>query len=368
MTATVTTSPDVAMPRRQCVVSFTANAVGANHLRAWLTDAPYGSQLRGRLDASGAGRLIVYEGDSGGTWAFEPDTGGVYVLAVQEYTKGGAGGGGYRGSPLGYTTETKVGSEATVSVNVAQRLRRRVGSGIDVADLVLWVSGTTIAATTIATHGEKTPAILGARTARARIAARSTTVEAAVAALGGASTTAATSLLTVLADYVENFNAHLTQATVHANNDSDNTIPAEIVAAATSEAGIVYAANRCRELTVRHMTNDAGEGDGPGGANYHDDRIDWGNLPYAKAAGNLAEASTLIADLWRAFEAHRVSVNSGTGVHEAADATNTLAALPADLDVDRYFTGVLAMLAPPAPPTENAGVATMVGSRGFGDG
>lgn len=370
MAVTIARSPDVAMPGRPVRVTFTADGTGANYVRAWITDAPYGSEWRAKLDKVAHSRIEIFAGDSGadlgGSWEFVPDRGGVYVLAAQEYTKGGAGGGGYAGAPLGYTTETKVGSENTLGVHVAQRLKRSVGSGADRADLVIWVTDTTIAATTVELHGEKTPALVGARTAKARIAARSTDVEAALASLGGSSVAAPTALRDVLADLVTKANAHfLATGGVHPAGDSDNVIPATWVTSASTESGLIAAVNQARVVLTRHMLND--DGTGTGAASYHD-YADWTDAPVAKPAGNLAEATALLADLWRAFEAHRIATSISAGdVHGAADNTNVLAALPSDLDVDASYLAVLAALEPVAPPTENAGAASMVGARGFGD-
>src|SRR5690606_24187246 len=142
-----------------------------------------GSDLQNQLDTKAATRIPVLEGDTGRPHVFQPDRGGVFTFVVQELTKGAnTYGGGYQGAPGTHRSETIIG-ESTVTITVGQRLTCRVGRPGDQARLAVHVWGDSIRPTTVQTHGEKTPAITDANSARARTAIETTTVRAALEAL-----------------------------------------------------------------------------------------------------------------------------------------------------------------------------------------
>lgn len=364
---------------------------GANWLRIYCTDAPLGSALRAELDANLDGRVLLHDGpasgrtDSGlitelaGETTLDAeravlgvdliDKPGAYVLLVTEIARNGVGGGGaYEGDPTGYPTETVLATR-TPTLYVGQRLETRVGTGADQATLVLYVWDANIQATTRDTHGIVTPALVNPTSARALAACSNADVVAAVAALAGADAgTALGSLATVLDDIVTNFSAHLTQATVHQGNDTNNTVR-ELATGTKSAVDLIDAITRTRTALWHHMRNDNG-GAGLGSGRYHlasggtVDAPDLKNSLVAGSATDLPSARALLADMHRAYEAHRVQ-DSDPASHNNADATNVLEALPTLLALDSAFMAAIQSTAPTAPATSHSGVVTLVSGGGF---
>ena len=363
MAVTITQSP--AYPTRKTTISFALSG-GGNYLRLFLTDAPPGSDYRKRLDDSGASRIELFKGSSGQTFDFVDTKGGKYILAAQEYTQSvSTHGGGYSGDPLGYMTETKIGSETTVNVVFGTAVTQPIGVGSDTGTLRFWVWESTIRATSVALHGEKTPAIVDVASPKAQVAAGSSSVTSGLTALAGVTvSTALGTLSTVFEDIRDSFNDHLTQAGVHTVNDTDN----EIGPAFSSPSGTGLP-RACAELVRRmylHMTNDASDGNGPGSGAYHKSPVvsDWVNLMIAPPPGDLAGVFACLGDAWRAYEAHRVA----TAVHTIADTTNTLAALPAILDIHSDFCAALASASPTAPATSKEGFVLIAHGAGMKEG
>jgi hypothetical protein len=117
------------------------------------------------------------------------------------------------------------------------------------------------------------------------------------------------------------------------------------------------------------MLNDNGQGQGPGSGNYHTVSSvkggDWTNKPIARSFGDTAQARIALADCWRAYEAHRATTGA---IHNSADSTNTLSALPPLLALDRAFLSEIQKASPTAPATANAGVTVLVHGAGFTEG
>src|SRR6185369_12938032 len=155
----VATTPTYPIPGRETRVIFT---ISANFVRVWCTVAPEGSELANKLKLTTQNRVLVYQGDGGqhNPWRFNADKGGKYTLVTQEYTRGTAYGGGYQGDPNGVESETKSGSETTLSLFIGQRMTSTIGIAPDSATLVLWVWDGNIRPTTLATQGENSPAIV----------------------------------------------------------------------------------------------------------------------------------------------------------------------------------------------------------------
>jgi hypothetical protein len=373
---TLATVPTYPVPGRQMRVTFTLTGPSANYYRAWVTDAPAGSELRKRLNDTGVTRTQVAEGDAATVWEFEPDRGGCYRVLVQEYTLGASDhGGGYEGDPDAAPSETKVGSETTLALYVGQKMVSQCGAGQDTADLVLYVWDATIRSTTLDAHGEVSPRIENASSPRASMAAVSPNTVTALAALSDvAVTTAIGTIATIVNDLISNFNSHLSQGSVHQANDTDNDINVGFRDAQTPNT-LARTVSECLTRWRQHMTNDNGLGIGLAGtdpstdppdvtpAPYHDvggAKIDWTNLPVMTSVGDLSSAYRAIGDLWRCHEAHRVN----TGVHDTSDTTNDLAALPALLTVHRRFFEAIAAISPTVPDSQSSGAVLLMSQTG----
>lgn len=372
---TLATIPTYAMPNAEAQVTFTRTQPGSNYLRVWVTTAPDGSELDGKLEKSTQSRFLVYQGDGGPTqpWRFTADKGGKYILQAQEYLRGTGYGGGYEGDPDGAPSETKVGVEATLTLSIGKKVTQKVGVSPDIATLVVWVWDTTIRATLLGVHGEASPRLESqSPTARALTAMATTAVLTAVANL--ADTTEATAigtLATIVSEMGTDLNAHNAMAaTTHNAADTDNVIPVELRSAPSPQTLQEFVNDALLKMR-RHRLNDHGgkplipENPGTGSADYHQiggvRKADLLNMPLYQGVASLDEAYGALADIWRAHEGHRVS----TAVHGTADSTNTLAALPKVLEVHRQFLTVLASLSPAVPPAQSALVQALVSTAGF---
>lgn len=366
MAITLTQTPTYPAPGRKVRVTTTAGA-GGDFARLWLTDAPLGSQWRAKLAESTAARFEIATSDSGKAFDFVPDVGGVYVFAAQEYTLGASShGGSYQGDPNSYQTETKVGTEVTVNVYVGERLEQTIGTGTDTATLALWVWNDSIRQTTLAEHGEVTPALSNPGGDRARIAMLDSAVVGALSALVNQSASTALGTLSgVLSDIGTKLLAHEALLTAHAAADEDNE-PDERVNLASGPEGVVAAAQHLATLLSRHIRNDdAGAGTLTATSAYHVISavpvIDWTNIPAFQNCATIEQSLSVIASVWEAYEAHRVS----TAVHTAADSTNTLTSLPLLLRVHKAFSAAVRTLTPTAPAVVPAATARLVNGAGF---
>ena len=362
---TLTQTPTYALPGQQIQTVVTATGSGANYVRIWCTDAPNGSTRKALLDADASSRVFEWEGKSGETWSLTPDKAGVFVFAVQEYTKGGIGTvKSYDHDTGNAPTETKVGTESTPSVYVGHRLEQRIGTGADTATLVLHVWNDTIRATTLKQHGIKSPAVIDTSGDRAHTASLDADVSTALDALADVVATTAigdpSALLTAQLSVIA---AHYSQAGVHAANDSDNVPGNAYKVPAASAVGSIESAAELAKSLNRHMRNDSGSGTGSAG--YHaattDDDVDWPNLPALTTAAQLHDMATAIAANYDSYEAHRIN----TVVHGSADSTNVMAAPPKLYDVHRAFLSALRATSPTNPATMNSGATALVHRGGF---
>jgi hypothetical protein len=369
---TLATTPEFAAPKRQTQVIFTLTQSGANFVRVWVTKAPPGSDLRKQLDESTSGRIEVYAKDGGTSQPYVKsfEVGGKYTFVAQEYVKGAADyGGGYQDSPDGHQSETKVGSETTLPMYIGQRMNAEIRAGNDSVNLVCWVWNDTIRNTTRAVHGEDSPRLVKEKaTDRERAALESSDVQDALDELIDSSVDDAIGdLVATLSDIVTNFTLHLTQATVHFAGDNENTPPAGLI----SSLGAYTTKDAVNELLKRfyyHYTNDQTLIDNPGRdtAQYHYDSVyldDNANLPLFQSV-NDKNAYWAIADLWRSYEAHRLSVSPG-GSHLVADTFNPLADLPPLLEVANQVFAIWSSVDPVVPPTQSSGAMTLIASAGF---
>jgi hypothetical protein len=371
MTTTVTTTPTYPVPNREAKVTFSGAPGGATWLRAWCTVAPTGSKEYGELKAATtSNRVVVYEGDgSSQPWRWTPTVGGKYRIVAQWYTRGSSYGGGYAGDPNADPTETPVGGADTVYIYVGERLHQQLGTGGDIANLGVWAWNATIRATTADQHGETTPVVsYDSPSPKALTAINSSDVRANAASLANvAASTALGTIATIVSDMYTKIAAHIirTSGSTHNAADADNTLKPEI-ASSPSVATLAESVNALLTCLRRHMLNDKA-GEGTGSAAYHKlggvNKADYVNLPIVKSVSGIEDAYPALAEVWRAYEAHRVSLS----VHGAADTTNTLTALPALLAVHEAFFAQLAATSPSTPPAGQSAVTELV-AHGFQEG
>jgi hypothetical protein len=371
------TAPAHPVPARTFRVfpESTGSATGT-HVRIWCAAAPRDTKLRKQLDESRSGKVIVQDLIRLNTEA-EPSSfdltlekGGGYKFQLDEFKVGTGFTGGYEDDPRAAPSETLKSSRYS-TLYVAQPLTMQVGCGQDIATLKLFVHDATVIQTDLAVHGETTPRVdvSPSAPAKAKMAAEDATFRAAVAALAGQ--TAATligDLGAALDAMLSTIAAHIGLSSRHHRNDTVNTLAASFYGA-TTVAGRAASLSEMRKLLGRHMRNDSGAGPGSAGfddggfagAAYHS-TADWTNLliDAATPAGAL-EDGIAQADLWRAYEAHRLSA-----VHLHTDSTNVLAPLSPLLNVHRYFLASLAALTASAP-TSSTAAGLLISQLGFKD-
>lgn len=371
MTALATT-PTYVIPARPALVVFSFASI-ANYVRVWCTVAPEGSELANRIAANKLNRALVYQ-DEGGPkhpWRYTFDKGGKYTFLVQEYEKGNHWGGGYEGDPRGAPTETKLGAEVALTLYVAQRLTQELGAGPDKATLVTYAHNDRIVETTVATHGEKTPAIVNPTSDRAKTASATAAVTSAAATLiGSTSSTLFGSIGTTVDDFIAKFAAHAGDAAYHETADSQTDLSQDY-AGSTSLGGIAKALNKVRARLGQHMVNSKENAPAnpeyalPGGIDIHvqgNEYFDLKNtlLPVTADENNPATIYQAMGDFFRAYEAHRVA-----SMHDAADNTNVLTTIGYVPELHRQFMTSLAAISPTAQPGQSSVAALLIGTGGF---
>ncbi len=367
---TLSVSPAYPVPGRECSLTFVVSG-GANFAKIWIVKAPQGSKLRTKIDSSVESRLPFQFGAVSTPIQFTPDVGGIYTFVVQGYVKGASSyGGSYENDPSGNETETPIGAESNLTVQVGQRVTQKVGKSPDSATLTLWIFGSTIRGTTLAVHGEASPSLSKPASTKAGIAVESTAVQDALLPLVDADVaTALGDLGTIVLNLGTIINGHLANGSVHNAADAVNVIPVGLTSS-VSPNDLPKVMSSIFGSLKRHFQNDdggktTGVVPGPDSADYHqlagilkEDTID---LPIFDSVGDLETAYAGIADVWRSYEAHRQNL----GVHLLVDSTNVLSPLPAVLQLHQLFISVLASIAPVVPPTINSGVVTAVSTAGF---
>ncbi len=381
---TLSTLPVYPAPGRQTSVTFTLTESGANFVRVWCTAAPPGSEMRKRIDGTKdpRNRVVVHSGAGGvnNPWREDKfDKGGKYTFVTQEYTRGASAfGGGYQGDPEGAPSETKAGAETELELFIGQRMTSEISVGGDSLTVVLWVWDGNIRETTVATHGEVSPALQATSpTVKAQAAMETTTVQAALAALVGDSVaTAVGNPSEVLGlgngEFIKEWNDHMVNNIAHEDFDPGNDIPTGL-ASAPSGSNLQDTVNECLRKMRQHYMNDAIDDDaldprlaGRDTGNYHNvsDKVnDNTNMPIVKGVSSAADAYWAVADIWRSYEAHRVS----TAVHDAADSVNDLDDLPTLLALGAAIFTVWASTSPTTPATQSDGAMTLIARAGFSE-
>ena len=370
MALVITQTPTYPTPGK-VRLTFTPS-VGVNFIRAWITTAPLGTQLRTDIDATKDTRILVFESDGTGNFTFDAPKGGLYGFSIQEYDRGAtAYGGGYSADPNSYQTETAIGSEQSLLVIVGLRLTMQLGLvgpafGDSRTSLVLWIWEGTIRATNLRIHNEVTPSIIGAKTSHARAASESSAVVAALAGL--VDQTAATLVGDVTArldDALSNYNAHIVLGASHANVDTANPRDTSFANTVGVPAQLNSLSELLRALSSHQRNEDpAAEPSGTGSGNYHESGgsnvTTWQNMPEIIALGTPGDLLPGIAEYHRAYEAHRVD----TDVHDAADSTNTLSTPDALMALHVAYMTALASTTPDSP-TDNPGLVTLTHAAGM---
>jgi hypothetical protein len=369
MAITLASEPQYPLPGKTVRLTLTPSG-GGNYVRLLCSAAPQGSKLQAEIDSLGAARVAVLEGDTSKRFDFTPDKAGAYVFAALEILKGAsatAPGPGYEKDPDGYSSEAIIG-ETAVTLRVGTRLSAPVGVSPDVADLVLYVWDGTIRQTLEAVHGERSPWIRDPKTDKARNAVLSVGVTGALAAfIDIAATTIVGSASTVVTNLIDKFNAHRTQASVHAANDTNNAIDGAYRNPSTPEA-LKLSVNELLRKLERHILND-NAGAGPGSAGYHapggSRAGDWAAKPLARTTGDLASTLAALGGLHLSYETHRATAGA---IHDAADSTNVATALPVMLAIHSAFIAELIKTSPTPPSTANAGAVVLVSGAGMREG
>lgn len=346
---------------------------GGNYWRAWCTAAPIGSKLRNAIDQDVAARVLAAEGGTVETVQLELDVGGAYTFACQEYTKGASTyGGGYSESPDGFTTETKVGAENTQTLYVGQRLVTRMGApGYGYADVAVHVWNATIRPTTLALHGEVTPAVVATSSPQAAVAAQNATFLTTLATMGNvAASTAIGALDTLCAELRTDIPLHFNNspATRYHDNagapapDTDNDTAIErLPITPGTPAGYVAFLNTVRDRLQRHMTNSPGLYHGLVATGPDPDYTN-ALLSPIPAGADMSQVLAAAADTVSRYNAHLADVTH----HLNADVTNGITtALGALAQTHRDFIAALRPLSPTPPATLNSGAVALIHGAGF---
>lgn len=372
MAITLTTTPIYALPSDAVPLTATVNTA-ANFLRLWCVDAPVGSALRKLIDKSSAARVEIAPPNAPTAGGFSPgvifnaqlEVGGRYTFVGQEYTLGVATyGGGYSNAPDAFKTETPIGAEQTLTVDVGQRMTHRLGcSTYGTAQLLVYVWGGYIRETTMETHRVVSPAIISASTPRALSAASASSVLTQLALFTNIDVTTIATNLSVLVNELKSdlplhFNNDMGPPNYHIVADSDNDTEIEDLPLQFSTPNAVVKAAAVLYSRFRnHMSN------GPTGANrYHRNGAFFSLIcDPTPSEADMAYTFAIIADVVRCYETHRLDVSQ----HLVADTNHPITtALGPLLSLHRAFFAALASFSPTVAGGVQPGVAKL-GSYGF---
>lgn len=236
MAASIISEPAYPVQGQLCKITFDGLHADTNFVRLFPVSAPIGSKLREALDAAKGQLAEVHSGASGLPWNFTPDKGGVYTFKLDETATQPSSGSLFENDPTGAPQPTPTQSGSVV-LYVGQKLEMTLGASPNEVTLRLFVWNDTIRSTTVAVHGEDTPALVNATSVLAENASYDTSVLDAVAALDGLTATAAAG--TLPADFLTArglYIAHASNTTAHTNNDDVNALSTGWTAANTKAA------------------------------------------------------------------------------------------------------------------------------------
>jgi hypothetical protein len=373
MSVTFTQFPTYPVPGKPVRLGFTATV--GSYVKLFITDAPRDSEFYAKIQETSANQLLVHSGDEADGFEFLPDVSGKYLFTVQDITKGASVyGGGYLHSPDGYKTETINSTQTGVTIEAGTRCDMRCGYSGHEGVIRFYIWEDTVRETNEETHGEATPAIVDTTSERVELAARSTNVVTALSNLIGQldTTIIGTGAEAVFNDIRSNYADHIADVGAagpfHANTDTDNGIDPSF-ANPDNPARLSQSVSEMLRVFSRHMQNDDPNTapSRPGSGDYHQiggaNVTDYAHATTADQPGSQADSVIALADLWWAYEAHRVS----TAVHTAADTNNTLTALGVTSVwlVHQYLMTELAKTNPTAGATDNAGAIRVAAELGM---
>lgn len=350
-----TLKPEYPIPGEQVEVTFTGLDSDTNFVEVFAISAPEKSSLHTRIEESTKERVRVHSGESSRSWIVKPDVGGVYTYTLTEQTITSPSLSGFHKDPGGAPSPVIVAS-TTLTLVVGQKLTHPLGTSKDFAELTLFVWNDTIRATTLEVHGIVTPAILNPSSVMAASAIEDTSVSGAVAVLiESTATTIVGNIATVFAGMRDDYQAHIANATHHNAADTTNTIGDGYTA--TTAPGAEDGINALFQAYAGHLSNIVTS---PATAPH--DLVDGSNGTVTGGAGQGAETKiAALADFYIAYSAHIANAS----IHNSADVTNTLTALPPLMNLHRYFFEALASQTPTTPTGQNSAVATLAQLAGF---
>lgn len=375
----ISTTPPDPIPGRTCKVRASATD-GGTAIRIWCTDAPIGSALRKRLDETGAARVAFSPPvvDAGKDFDFTPDAGGGFVLTLDELQRGSGFTGDYEGDPRGAPTETILTSDEA-TLRVADAIQFDIGAGQDIATVLVHTLSDRLITTRKDVHGVASPAIVNTKSARAKAAAATSEVRAAVAELAANQPGNApdprplvsfvvgalsTSMGNVVRRAAQEFEDHITRQDSHEAVDNDNVLEEQYdLGPVDSVTGQAEALSKLLTALERHIRNANPDAESnPSATNsadpaYHS-AVGWASLPMAniKPAGNPASVRVAAAEFWRSFTAHMAD----TTAHPEADGVNSMGTPTRLMDLHIKFLTELAAMSPSIAPSVNSGTVTFL--------
>lgn len=346
---TLSTGTAVPLPGTKVQVYFALTETGAKYVRVWLTNAPPNSPLLTSLKVNNY-REQIYEGDGGTSnpYTFEAAVGGQYILVAQEYSRALP----RFANDQNAGKESTIGSEATLTLRIAEYATFKIGPAAHSVDLKL----------TVLNDDVKFAVLENASSDRAKTALRASAVEAARLAFEGADVDA---ILgdpeTILTQMVTEYTDHIgnSPSAYHTAADAVNVVSATLKNPKTPTAQI-ETNNRLLRALRAHIASDSGTG--TGSANYHP--VAGADSLLVTSISDPGQLYTGMADFHRVYEAHRARANAHTGAG-GADTTNTLTALPPLGVLCSAFLAEVSKVAPTPPATQNSGITKLVAVAGF---
>lgn len=376
--ATLTVIPATPIAGKQCRITATAAATDATHVRLWCVDAPIGTKLRSELEKSGASRIVFHASvETGKSFDFTPEKGGVYVLEVDELQLAAGFSGDYEGDPRSAPPGNPLRATGDAQIEVAKPITIELGFGGDTATVLLHTFGQFIIPTSINIHGIRSPAVTNTKSPRAKAATETPEVRAAILALAAPASPAdpgavsaavvgfnSSSLTGTIKRLADRFDKHLI-SNIHATTDGDNVTP-QYLDDPESVAAQSEILSKVLPALGRHIrnANPAAESH-PGETNsadpvYHE-AISWSALPMPglQPGGTAASNWVCCAEALRSYNAH---VSEDSGAHTGGG--TPIAASSPMMDLHVKFLTELAAIDPTTPATEHVATTLLLANGG----
>jgi hypothetical protein len=365
MSAVLVSLPVYPIPEQRCELTFSGLDPATNQITIYPVSAPIGSRVRGDIDASKGTRVEEYTGKSSLPWVFTPDVGGRYVFNVEESTINAPRGKRFDLDTYG-SPDPAIAQTSTVSLFVGERMTLSLGESPHAAQLACYVWNETIRATTLAVHGEDTPALSGATSPRSAIAILDAALLADVATMSGSTVAAFTG--TFADQFVicrDAYDLHLTDATFggqHENPDDLNLCGEGLRATDQTLAQTALSEFR-RRLSAHAVTmTDSG------GLGVHWEYPDSASDAFilSGSSGSRSEQYLALADIIVRLENHLAAFGPG-GVdwHVGVDNPGTVLGICPMLTLCRDYLRALGSEIVSIPDGRNAGAAKLEQLAGF---